>query len=62
MPGVTTLVSYNICDLRDAMQSKRSPLFFVTQPVPREAEDFPMGGKYPKDGPLLTFLAALQPV
>ena len=28
-----------------------------TQLLPREAEDFPRAGKYPKDLPLLTFLA-----
>ena len=33
-----------------------------TQPLPSEAEDFPMGGKYPKDVPVPTFLANLQPV
>ena len=29
--------------------------------LPREAEDFPKGGKYPKDMPLPTFLAYFQP-
>ena len=32
------------------------------QPVPREAESFPRGSKYPKDVSLPTFLAYLQPV
>ena len=30
--------------------------------IPREAEDFPRGGKYPKDMSLSTFLAYLKPV
>ena len=33
-----------------------------TQPLPREAEDFPRGGKHSKHVPLLTYLARLQPV
>ena len=32
-----------------------------TQPLPREAEDFHRGGKYPKHMPLPTNLASLQP-
>ena len=30
--------------------------------IPREAEDFPSGGKYPMDVHLPTFLAYLKPV
>ena len=48
--------------LRDTMPRQRSPLSFPNAPVPREAEDFPRCGKYPKDVPLSTFLAYLQPV
>ena len=33
-----------------------------TQPLPREAEDFPRGGSHPKHMPLLTYLAWLQPI
>ena len=34
-----------------------------TQPLPREAEDFPRGDKYPKDVPIPTYLNYhLQPV
>ena len=33
-----------------------------TQPLPREAEDFPRGGKHSKHVPLLTYLAWLQPI
>ena len=33
-----------------------------TQPLPREAEVFPRGGKYPKDLSLSILLAYLQPV
>ena len=35
---------------------------FPKQPLPREAEDFLRGGKYPKDVPLPTYLDYLQPV
>ena len=33
---------------------------FPTQLLPREAEDFPRGSKYPKDVPLSTYLDNLQ--
>ena len=33
-----------------------------TQPLPREAEDFPCGGNHSKHVLLLTYLARLQPV
>ena len=33
-----------------------------TQLLPTEAEDLPGEGKYPKDVPMLTFLAYFQPV
>ena len=61
-PEVTTLIFYNFCDLRDAMTHQRPPISFPTQPVSREAEDFPRGGKCTNDVPLPTFLAYLQPV
>ena len=48
-PEVTTLISYNFCDLWDTMPCEKSPLSFPTQPIPREAEDFPRGGNHPKD-------------
>ena len=32
-----------------------------TQPLPRESEDFPRGGKYPKDVPLPKYLAYFPP-
>ena len=41
------------------MPRQRSPLSFPTQPLPKEAEDFPRGGKYPKDVPMAKFLAYL---
>ena len=53
------LSSHNLCDLRDTMPRQRSPLSFPTQPLPKEAEDFPRGGKYPKDVPMAKFLAYL---
>ena len=61
-PEVTNLTSYNLCDLWDTMPCQRSPLSFLTQLVPGEAEGFPRGGKYPKDLPLPTFLVYLRPV
>ena len=33
-----------------------------TQPLPKQAEDFPRGSKNPKDMPLPTFLGNLQPI
>ena len=33
-----------------------------TQPLPREAEDFPRGDNHSKHMPLLTYLAWLQPI
>ena len=33
-----------------------------TQPLPKEADDFPRGGNHPKLVPLLTCLAWLQPI
>ena len=36
--------------------------YFPTQPLPREAEDFPRGGNHSKHMPLLTYLAWLQPI
>ena len=33
-----------------------------TQPLPREAEDFPRSGNHSKHMPLLTYLAWLQPI
>ena len=44
------------------MPRQRLPLSLPTQPKPREAEEFPGGGKYPKDIPQPRFLAYLQPV
>ena len=61
-PGVTTLISYNSCDLQDTMPRQRSPLSFHAQSILRGAEDFPRGGKYSKDLPLPTSLASLQSV
>ena len=45
----------HLCDLWDAMPHHWSPLSFPTQPIPREAEDFPMGDKYPKHVHLPTY-------
>ena len=36
--------------------------YFPTQPLPREAEDFPRGGNHSKHMPLLTYLTRLQPI
>ena len=50
-----------LCNFLDAMPRYLSPS--TSHPVlPREAEDFPRVGKNPKDVPLPTFLAYLQPV
>ena len=59
--GTLPLTGQYLCDLRDTMPCHWSPRL-STQPLPREAEDFPKGGKYPKDVHLPTFLAYLQPV
>ena len=54
--GTQPLTVQYLCDLRDAMPRHCSPN--TSHPtLPREAKDFPMGGKYPKDVPLATFLA-----
>ena len=49
-----------LCDLRDAMSRQWSPS--TSQPtLPKEAEDFPRGVKYPKDMPLpTTFLFVVK--
>ena len=50
-----------LCDLRDTMPRHWSSS--TSHPtLSREADDFPVGGKYPKDALLSTFLAYLQPV
>ena len=51
-----TLVS----DLRDAMPRQRS-LYTYPTPIPKEAEDFPRGGKHFKHVPLPTYLICLSP-
>ena len=61
-PEVTTLISYKLCYLQDTLPCQKSPLSLPTKLVPREAKEFPRGDKYPKDVPLHTFLAYLQPV
>ena len=59
--GTLLLTVQYFGDLRDAIPCHCSPS--TSHPaLPREAEDFPAGGKYPKDGPLPTFLACLQSV
>ena len=56
-----SLTAQHLCDFQDIMPHHWSPhTSHLT--LPREAEDFPRGGKYPKDVPLSTFLAYLQPV
>ena len=52
--GDLPLTVQHLCDLRDAMLLQWPP---STQPLPREAGDFPTGEKYPKDVPLPTYLA-----
>ena len=59
---VTTLISYNLCSLRDTVPRQKSPLSFPTQAVPREVEDFRILCKYHRNVLLPTFLAYLQPV
>ena len=56
-----SLTVQNLCDLQDAMLRHWS-LSTYHPTLPRKAEIFPNGGKYPKDVPLLTFLAYLQPI
>ena len=59
--GTLPLTVQYLCDLLDAMPHQWSPS--TSHPIlPREAEDFYSGGKYPKYVPLPTFLACLQPV
>ena len=48
--GYLPLTLQPLCDLGDAMPSH----LVTTQPLPREAEDFPRGGKYFNYVPLLT--------
>ena len=50
-----------LCDFWVAMPRHWSPSASYPT-LSREAEDYPRGGKYPKDVPLSTFLATLQPV
>ena len=59
--GTLTLTVQYLWDLQDAILCHWSPSTFQ-RTHPREAEDFPMVGKYPKDVLLPTFLAYLQPV
>ena len=48
-------------DLQDAMPCHWSPS--SSHPtLPKEAEDYPTSGKYPKDVPLPKVLAYLQPI
>ena len=49
-----------IFDLREAVPHCSLSAFHPT--LPREAENFPKGIKYPRDVPLPTCLAYLQPV
>ena len=62
MLEVATLFSCKLYDLSDTMPSQSSPSSCPIQPLPRKAEDFPRGGKYPIYVNLPTFLAYLQPV
>ena len=39
MPEVTASIFNNLCDLFKTMPRQRSPLSFLIQPVPRQAED-----------------------
>ena len=56
--GTLPLTVQYLCDLQDAMPCHWSPS--ISHPViPREGEDFPRGGKFPKDASLPTFLAYL---
>ena len=48
----------HLYDLQDIAGHKIHP----THPVPREAEDFPMGDKYPKKVPLSKYFNHLQGV
>ena len=48
----------SLTDLRDAMPRLRSNLHSF---LPRETEDFPMGDRYFKHVPLLTYLIYLSP-
>ena len=56
---------YSLCS---TYVTYRTPCYAIdhkvlpTQPLPREAEDFPRGGKYPKDVRLPTCLDYLEPV
>ena len=43
------------------MQEVTTLISNPTQPIPREAQDFPRSGKYPKDVPLPTCVDYLQP-
>ena len=57
--GTIHLTVQPLYNLQDAMLRYWSPS--ASHPtLPREAEDFPRGGKYPKDVPLPTFLAYVQ--
>ena len=59
MPLTTRLISYNLCHLRNVYLTFDHQVLF-TQLLPRKAEDFPRGGKYPKHVILSTNLAYLQ--
>ena len=59
--GTLLLTVQYLYDLRDAMPHHWLPSTYHPT-LSREAEDFPRGDKYPKDVPLLTFLAYLEPV
>ena len=56
-PLVTTLISFNLHKSRDTIRRHWTTLSFPIQYLPREADDFPSGGKYPKHVPLPIYLA-----
>ena len=49
-----------LCDLQVLCHTTGHQVL-PTDPLPRETEDFPRVGKYPKDEPLRTYLDYLQP-
>ena len=59
--GTLQLTVQSFCDIQDARPHQWSPS--ASQPtLSRKTEDILRSGRYPKDAPLPTFLAYLQPV
>ena len=54
--GYLPLTAQHLCDLQNTMRPASSCQVLPTQPLPREAEDYPRSGKDSKHVPLLTYI------